>query len=393
MFRRPHKHHAGVSHEPVQIREHHGRSHPVPAIGDAFKKLDPSSLAKNPVMFVVAVVSALTTVLFVKDLATGGANLGFSFQIVIWLWFTVLFANFAEAVAEGRGKAQAESLRRTRTETQAKLLSGDDRAKYKLVPAPASRSATSCWSRPATSSLRWRSHRGRRLGQRGRDHRRIRSGHPRIRRRPLGRHRRHAGAVRLDPRAHHGGSRLDLHRPHDRAGRGCRAPEDAQRDRAQHPARRHDADLRARHRDDPELCFLCRRLYPGDRAGRAVRDADPDHHRRAALGHRHRRHGSSGALQRARHVGPRRRGRRRRRHAAARQDRHDHARQPPGDRVPPGEGVTEQELADAAQLASLADETPEGRSIVVLAKEKYGIRARDMASCTRPSCPSPRRAG
>lgn len=106
----------------------------VPALGDAVRKLDPRSLARNPVMFVVAVVSALTTVLFLKDLATGGASLGFSFQIVIWLWFTVLFANFAEAVAEGRGKAQAESLRRTRTETQAKLLSGDDRAKFKLVP-------------------------------------------------------------------------------------------------------------------------------------------------------------------------------------------------------------------------------------------------------------------
>ena len=106
----------------------------VPALGDAVRKLDPRSLARNPVMFVVAVVSALTTVLFLKDLATGGASLGFSFQIVIWLWFTVLFANFAEAVAEGRGKAQAESLRRTRTETQAKLLSGDDRTKFRLVP-------------------------------------------------------------------------------------------------------------------------------------------------------------------------------------------------------------------------------------------------------------------
>jgi K+-transporting ATPase ATPase B chain len=74
----------------------------------------PRSLARNPVMFVVAVVSALTTVLFVRDLVTGGTgNLGFSFQIVLWLWFTVLFANFAEAVAEGRGKAQADSLRRT----------------------------------------------------------------------------------------------------------------------------------------------------------------------------------------------------------------------------------------------------------------------------------------
>jgi len=106
----------------------------IPAMGGAFRKLDPRSLARNPVMFVVAVVSVLTTVLFVKDLITGAAHLGFSFQIILWLWFTVLFANFAEAVAEGRGKAQADSLRRSRTETQAKLLSGDDRSDYKLVP-------------------------------------------------------------------------------------------------------------------------------------------------------------------------------------------------------------------------------------------------------------------
>ncbi|MFC0219967.1 potassium-transporting ATPase subunit KdpB [Pseudochelatococcus lubricantis] len=106
----------------------------VPAVGGTFRKLDPRSLARNPVMFVVAAVSALTTILLVKDILTGGGNIGFSFQIVLWLWFTVLFANFAEAVAEGRGKAQAESLRRTRTETQARLLAsaaGDD---YKVVP-------------------------------------------------------------------------------------------------------------------------------------------------------------------------------------------------------------------------------------------------------------------
>ena len=106
----------------------------IPAIGSAFAKLDPRILMKNPVMFVVEVVAALTTVIFLRDLATGGANLGFTFQIILWLWFTVLFANFAEAVAEGRGKAQAESLRRTRTETQAKLLTNADRTKYKSVP-------------------------------------------------------------------------------------------------------------------------------------------------------------------------------------------------------------------------------------------------------------------
>ena len=106
----------------------------IPAIGDAFSKLNPKSLARNPVMFVVAVVSMLTTVLLLKDVATSGADIGFSFQIVLWLWFTVLFANFAEAVAEGRGKAQAESLRRTRTETQAKLLRDIGQKDFTTVP-------------------------------------------------------------------------------------------------------------------------------------------------------------------------------------------------------------------------------------------------------------------
>ena len=105
----------------------------LPAIGSAFVKLDPRTLIKNPIMFVLEIVTALTTVILIRDLFTGGANIAFEVQIIVWLWFTVLFANFAEAIAEGRGKAQAESLRRQRTETQAKLLSGPDRKKYKNV--------------------------------------------------------------------------------------------------------------------------------------------------------------------------------------------------------------------------------------------------------------------
>src|SRR6202163_4268206 len=96
----------------------------IPALGSAFAKLDPRLMIKNPVMFVVEVVAALTTGIFLKTVFSGGADLGFTFQIILWLWFTVLFANFAEAVAEGRGKAQAESLRKTRTESQAKLVTG-----------------------------------------------------------------------------------------------------------------------------------------------------------------------------------------------------------------------------------------------------------------------------
>src|SRR5258708_5445789 len=107
----------------------------VPAIGSAFVKLNPRSLMKNPVMFVLEVVTALTTVILIRDLVTGGENIGFTVQIVLWLWFTVLFANFAEAIAEGRGKAQAAALRRQRTETQAKLLAGPGGSGHKLVPS------------------------------------------------------------------------------------------------------------------------------------------------------------------------------------------------------------------------------------------------------------------
>jgi K+-transporting ATPase ATPase B chain len=104
----------------------------MPAVRAAFAKLDPRAMIKSPVMFVVEVVAALTTIIFLRDLVTGGENLGFTFQIILWLWFTVLFANFAEAVAEGRGKAQAESLKKTRTESQAKLLIGPDKS-YRMV--------------------------------------------------------------------------------------------------------------------------------------------------------------------------------------------------------------------------------------------------------------------
>src|SRR5499425_3210834 len=108
----------------------------VPAIGSAFVKLNPVSLMKNPVMFVLEVVTALTTVILVRDLVTGGERIGLEFQIILWLWFTVLFANFATAIAEGRGKAQAAALRRQRTETQAKLLTGPEgRSGHKMVPS------------------------------------------------------------------------------------------------------------------------------------------------------------------------------------------------------------------------------------------------------------------
>jgi len=91
------------------------------AISGSFKRLDPRRLWHNPVMFVVEVVSVITTVIAISNLASGGP-FGFNIHISIWLWFTVLFANFAEALAEGRGKAQAETLRRAQTEAYAKKL-------------------------------------------------------------------------------------------------------------------------------------------------------------------------------------------------------------------------------------------------------------------------------
>ena len=142
----------------------------IPAIASSFVKLDPRLMIKNPVMFVVEIVAALTTVIFLRDLVTGGEHLGFTFQIILWLWFTVLFANFAEAVAEGRGKAQAESLRKTRTESQAKLLSGSDRT---VSPGarhqPEGRRCRAGRSR-RQHPLRRRGDRGRGLRERGGHH-------------------------------------------------------------------------------------------------------------------------------------------------------------------------------------------------------------------------------
>src|SRR5947209_3988184 len=92
------------------------------AIGDSFVKLNPRTMMKNPVMFVVEIGAVMTTVLAVRDFAAGAAVAGFTFQITLWLWFTVLFANFAEAMAEGRGKAQADTLRKTKTETTARRV-------------------------------------------------------------------------------------------------------------------------------------------------------------------------------------------------------------------------------------------------------------------------------
>src|ERR1700760_513645 len=95
-----------------------------PAIVASFQKLDPRIQLKNPVMFICEVGALVTLIYAIHDALGGSSQLGFDIAISVWLWFTVVFANFAEAVAEGRGKAQADTLRKMRKETMARRLVG-----------------------------------------------------------------------------------------------------------------------------------------------------------------------------------------------------------------------------------------------------------------------------
>ena len=124
------------------------------ALLDSVRKLDPRGMVKNPVMFVVEVGCVLTTGLLIDNTLHHRAGFGFNLQITLWLWFTVLFANFAEAMAEGRGKAQADTLRKAKGETVARryTATGD----WKMWPAVCCASTTSSTSRriiilPATA--------------------------------------------------------------------------------------------------------------------------------------------------------------------------------------------------------------------------------------------------
>src|SRR5262245_36880664 len=112
------------------------------AIADSFRKLNPRAMMKNPVMFVVEVGAVMTTVSLFHEWS------GFAAQITLWLWFTVLFANFAEAMAEGRGKAQADTLRKTKTETMARRIRD---GREEAIPPPSCVAATSSWWKRAKS--------------------------------------------------------------------------------------------------------------------------------------------------------------------------------------------------------------------------------------------------
>ena len=145
----------GAHHGQTQLPPSSRRRSSCPRSAPPFAKLDPRALIRNPVMFVVEVVAILTTVLFLRDLATGAEGLGFSFQIILWLWFTLLFANFAEAVAEGRGKAQADTPARRPGPTRRRsgCSTADERELYRRRRGRGlCEPGDWCSSRPATSS-------------------------------------------------------------------------------------------------------------------------------------------------------------------------------------------------------------------------------------------------
>ena len=259
------------------------------------------------------------------------AALWFVGAIAVWLWLTVLFANFAEAIAESRGKAQASALRATRTTTLAHRRRptahrggrGTDLQSGDVVVVDA---------REAIPGGR-RRHRGCRLGRRVRDHRRVGARDPRVRRRPL-RSPAARGSLRPARDSGHAGARAVLPRPHDRARRRRGAAQDAERDRAQHPARRSHDHLRRRRRTLRPFATTRTRRPPQTVSSRCSsrssrRRSAPCSRRSASPAW------TASCSATCSHVGPRGRGGRRRRRAAARQDRHDHARQPPGDRVHP----------------------------------------------------------
>ena len=305
------------------------------SLPDAFKKLDPRVQIKNPVMFVVEIGSVLT----VYDAIVQPSI--FAWTITVWLWLTVLFANLAEAVAEGRGKAQAETLRRTKRETVARRLVGwkpgdsADSLRVEQVPGTAltigdyvvveagevipgdgdvvegvasvDESAITGESAPV-------------IRESGGDRSAVTGGTKVL-----------SDQIVVHITSKPGETFID---------RMIALVEGASRQKTPNEVALNIllASLTlifvlAVVTLQPMAYYSQRAADPGHPGG-ADRRADPDHHRGAAVGDRHRRHGPARAAERARHVRPGRRGGRRREHPAARQDRHDHHRQPPGDRVP-----------------------------------------------------------
>src|SRR5471032_3344973 len=192
----------------------------MPAIADSFRKLCPRTQLRNPVMFCVYIGSILTTVLWLAALSgQAEAPAGFILAVSLWLWFTVLFANFAEELAEGRSKAQAASLRSAKRDVMAKKLeSANPKSSMRITTATELRKGDIVLIEtgdviPADGEVIEGV-----VSRRVRDHGRIRSGDPRIRRRLYRGDGWYPCAVRLDCGARDGQSGRGVPRPHDRDG-------------------------------------------------------------------------------------------------------------------------------------------------------------------------------
>ena len=296
----------------------------------------------------------------------------------LWLWFTVLFANFAEAVAEGRGKAQADSLRKARKDTMARRLRNGREEK---VPAPDLQKGdlVVCEAGdiiPADGDVV--------EGIASVDESAITGESAPVIRESGGDRSAVTGGTRvLSDRivirvTMEKGARLPG--PHDRAGRRRATPEDAERNRAHDSAGGADAHLPAGLRDAEAVRHLFGRRVLRARADRAAGLPDSDDHRRLAERHRHRRHGPRAPAQRAGDERARGRSRRRRGRAAARQDRHDHARQPHGHGVSsPRRACQPNDSPTPRNSPRSPTKRPKAASIVVLAKEKFDLRGREVA--------------
>ena len=278
----------------------------------------------SPVMFTVLVGAALCTAIC----AVPGRRV-FGIAVTAWLWLTVLFGTLSEVHRRGPrqgpgGQPPRQPQRRPRPGSGSRTappgtVPGTDLRRNDVVICEAGDVIPSDGEIiEGLASVDESDH-----------HRRIGPGHPRIRRRPLLRHRRHQGPLGPDRHPHHRRAGPDVHRPDDQARRRRRAAEDPQRNRPARAAGLPDHRVPGRHHVPGPVRRPRRRDPVPDRARRPAGLPDPHHHRRARPGHRHRRHGPPGPAQRPGHLRPRRGNRRGHHHAAARQDRHHHLRQPP----------------------------------------------------------------
>ena len=306
------------------------------AIQASFVKLNPVTLMKNPVMFVVEVGAALTTVFLVRDMFAGAAGLGFELQIALWLWFTVLFANFAEAMAEGArqgaGRQPAQDQDRRHAPSDLTRTARSRRCRLRSCAR-----ATSCSARPAIlipgdgeviegiatvdeSVITGES--APVIRESGGDRSAVTGGTRVL-----------SDQIKIQITSNPGETFLD---------RMIALVEGAERQKTPNEIALNILIagltlifLLAVVTLQPFAVYSVAQAGAGtvptrDGAGLAAGLPDPDHHRRIALRHRHRRHGPRDAAQRAGHERQGRGSRRRREHAAARQDRHHHAGQSPG---------------------------------------------------------------